>query len=431
MPETFKKKVLGVPLYLFVPSVILIIIATMLGALADNAIGALAFLMVTSTVVGIVGKKLPIWNKYLGGGAMLTFLAGSVLLTYNLLPKSTFTTVSTFLNKDGFLDFFIAVLIGGSVLSLDRKQILKSFGGFMPAIAGGVIVAFAFAMLAAVLVGMKPVSALINLGCPIMGDGNGGGCVPMSSIWAQAYKKDSKAWYTSAFAISTIADTLCIVLSALVSRFGEKHPQFSGNGKLLRTKNETVEETKKVKVGIPEVIGGFTLVVVLYELAKFYATKISFVNRAKIGFSIHPFAFMVIFAIILNLTNIIPEELKAGTAKFQKITSKYFLFPLMFAIGMGTNLSSIVKVFTFGNVIVIVFTVIGALVGATLVGWLFGLYPIEAGITAGLCMAGQGGSGDILILSAANRMELMSYAQITSRIGGSVILIIFSMLLGH
>lgn len=44
-------------------------------------------------------------------------------------------------------------------------------------------------------------------------------------------------------------------------------------------------------------------------------------------------------------------------------------------------------------------------------------YPIDTAITAGLCMANRGGSGDIAVLGAAHRLELISYAQLSSRLG--------------
>ncbi|MDE8105069.1 2-hydroxycarboxylate transporter family protein [Erysipelothrix rhusiopathiae] len=37
--------------------------------------------------------------------------------------------------------------------------------------------------------------------------------------------------------------------------------------------------------------------------------------------------------------------------------------------------------------------VVGATLGSAIVGWFVGFYPIDAAITAGLCMANRGGSG--------------------------------------
>ena len=70
--------------------------------------------------------------------------------------------------------------------------------------------------------------------------------------------------------------------------------------------------------------------------------------------------------------------------------------------------------------------IIGAVIGSGVIGYLVGFYPIDAAITAGLCMANRGGSGDIAVLGAADRMELMAYAQLSSRLGGAIILILGS-----
>lgn len=46
-------------------------------------------------------------------------------------------------------------------------------------------------------------------------------------------------------------------------------------------------------------------------------------------------------------------------------------------------------------------------IGAGIGGYLVGFYPVESAITAGLCTTNMGGTGDITVLSAAKRMELL------------------------
>ena len=47
------------------------------------------------------------------------------------------------------------------------------------------------------------------------------------------------------------------------------------------------------------------------------------------------------------------------------------------------------------------------------------MYPIDVAIVTA-CHSGQGGTGDVAILTASNRMQLMPFAQIATRIGGAV-----------
>jgi Na+/citrate or Na+/malate symporter len=56
--------------------------------------------------------------------------------------------------------------------------------------------------------------------------------------------------------------------------------------------------------------------------------------------------------------------------------------------------------------------------GAAVGRWL-NMYPIETAII-NACHSGQGGTGDVAILTAANRMQLMPFAQIATRIGGAL-----------
>ena len=99
-------------------------------------------------------------------------------------------------------------------------------------------------------------------------------------------------------------------------------------------------------------------------------------------------------------------------------------------VGVGVvyvSIADVLAVLTISNFIMVFFVILGAMAGAALMGWLMGFFPVEAVITAALCMSNSGGAGDVA--GAAQRMNLLSWAQISSRIGGGVMLIIASILM--
>lgn len=145
---------------------------------------------------------------------------------------------------------------------------------------------------------------------------------------------------------------------------------------------------------------------------------------------IHTFAWMILFVSLANGLNIIPASLRRATKDVQKFFTKNMILIIMVGVGADTSLAELAAAITLGNVVMAALIVIGAILGSALVGWLVGFYPVDAAVTAGLCMANRGGSGDLAVLGASDRMGLISYAQLSSRLGGGIILVIGSILFG-
>ena len=75
------------------------------------------------------------------------------------------------------------------------------------------------------------------------------------------------------------------------------------------------------------------------------------------------------------------------------------------------NLNVLASALTWQFVVLGLTSVIVISLVSGFVGRLFGLYPVESAITAGLCNNSMGGTGNVAVLSAANRMELIAFAQ--------------------
>ncbi|MFR8717480.1 MAG: 2-hydroxycarboxylate transporter family protein [Faecalibacterium sp.] len=431
MNKLKETKILGFPLWMYLIFSILMMVMAANDWMLTNMVGALAFAMIIGTLLGWVGDHIPVWKTWFGGGMLFSCLVAGAMNTFHLIGEGSMEALNTFNGSTGFLDLYILVLITGSVLSVDRKMLIKSFAGFIPTILAGIAGALGLAGLVGAITGVGAIEAIATYAIPVMGGGNGAGITPMSKMWAAATGGDASSWYASAFAIISIGNLCAVFMSALLNKLGQIKPSMTGNGRLMVSEENVSTKSSDVKPTAADYATGLALGVVCFNVANLYAKHISIINHANLGFSIHTFAFMVILMAILNMTNILPENVKAGARGMQQFFVKYMSFPLMITVGIGTNLTDYAKVFTNPAYIVIIMaTVIGAMIGTFIVGKLFHFYPVEGMLTAGLCMANGGGAGDVQCLGAAHRMELMSYAQISSRIGGAIMLVIASFVFG-
>ena len=145
------------------------------------------------------------------------------------------------------------------------------------------------------------------------------------------------------------------------------------------------------------------------------------------GVKIPNFAYLIIFTALANIFNLIPEHLRQGAKKCQQFCGGKLVWVQMVGCGIVfIDFEQMLSVLTPSNLFLVVMVVLGSLIGAAVMGWFVGFYPIESAVTAGLCMTNMGGAGDLAVLGAAKRMELISYAQISSRIGGAIVLLIAS-----
>lgn len=95
-----------------------------------------------------------------------------------------------------------------------------------------------------------------------------------------------------------------------------------------------------------------------------------------------------------------------------------------------TPWQELVNAFTVSNLLVIVSTVSSLVATGFFVGKKIGMHPIDVAIVS-CCQSGQGGTGDVAILTAGNRMSLMPFAQIATRIGGAINVSISLLILGN
>ena len=107
--------------------------------------------------------SLPILEYLHWRRPLMVFFGCALLKQFNLIPEGYLELVDTMVQGDvNILSVFIIALIMGSILSLDRKVLLRSFAGYVPAILGGLFGAALFSVAAGFIFGVQPIDMIIK-----------------------------------------------------------------------------------------------------------------------------------------------------------------------------------------------------------------------------------------------------------------------------
>ena len=403
--------------------------------LRPNFLIMFSALAVFGLLFGEIGDRIPIWDEFIGGGTILVFVLAAVFGTYKLVPENFMKAVNIFYNKQpvNFLEMFIPALIVGSVLTVDRKTLIKSISGYIPLIIIGVVGASIGGIVVGFIFGKTPIDVMMNYVLPIMGGGTGAGAIPMSEICSSKTGRPASEWFAFAISILSIANIIAILSGALLKKLGEVKQNLTGNGELIIDNSKEAIKDKEVdlKPELVDTVAAFILTGVLFMVAHILGELwAAFAKSHHIDFELHRLVFLILLTMFLNIANLVPDKIKAGAKRMQTLFSKHTIWILMAAVGFTTDVQEIINAVTISNLLIALAIVLGAVGFIMLVARKMKFYPIEAAITAGLCMANRGGAGDVAVLGAADRMDLMSFAQISSRIGGAMMLVLGSVLFG-
>lgn len=141
----------GMPLPIYAFFAIIVLACAYFNIIPNQMIGAVAVLFAFGILIGEIGERLPVWNKFLGGGAMLCFLAAGLLKYFNLLPECVTNVSDGWINGYSFLNVFITFLVVGSLLGIDRDVLIKSGSLYIPTLLCSLLGACVFGVVAGLI----------------------------------------------------------------------------------------------------------------------------------------------------------------------------------------------------------------------------------------------------------------------------------------
>ena len=401
-----------IPLPIFILLAALVGGFVLTGALPNEINVWIAVLALFGFICAEVGKRIPILRN-IGGAAICATFVPSYLAYHHLLPNVIIKGVTDFTKSTNFLYLFIACIIVGSILSMDRHVLIKGFLKIFIPLAVGSIVACAVGTLVGTLLGLGAFHTFYYIVIPIMAGGVGEGAIPLSLGYAGILHLPQGDVFAQVLPPVMLGSLTAIVLSGTLNYVGKKYPHLTGEGRLQPGEHDEMDPVQEEITGHMDVS----------HIAAAGITAIALYLVGLLGYKLFGFpapVTMLFIAVLVKLTQAVSPKLQEGSFVVYKFFSTAVTYPLLFAIGVAlTPWDKLVAAFTIPNLITIVATVSTIMATGFFVGRWMNMYPIEAAIV-NACHSGQGGTGDVAILTAANRMQLMPFAQIATRIGGAI-----------
>jgi malate:Na+ symporter len=360
-----------------------------------------------------IGKRLPVIRN-IGAAAIFATFVPSYLVYAHLLPEGMVKAIGEFTKASNFLYLFIASIIVGSIFGMDRQVLIKGFLKIFVPLAAGSVVGGTVGTLVGIILGIGAYHSFFYIVIPIMAGGIGEGAIPLSIGYSEILHQQQGVIFAQVLPPIMLGSLTAILLAGLLNWVGSKRPHLTGEGRLQPGVGEELTPSEEKAAASSLDASG---------IAAAGVTAVAFYLLGTVCFQLFglpgPVA-MLFLAVVVKLSRAVPPSLQHGAQVVYRFFSTAITYPLLFAIGVSlTPWDTLIAALTPGNLAVIFSTVMSLVATGFCVGRLLGMYPIESAIVTAT-HSGQGGTGDIAILTAANRLQLMPFAQIATRIGGAI-----------
>ena len=407
----------SIPLYLGILA--LVVVCMYMDCLPAGLVGGMIALMVLGEGLNFLGNHTPVVKTYLGG-SVICILGAAVIQALGLIPEQTHEILDNFVNKEGFLVFYISALITGSLFNIDRGLLIRATVKLLPTAVISLAVGVTLSGLLGMVMGDRFLEGILYIGIPMTSGGMTAGAVPLSAMYSSVLGADAGQILTRIAPATVLGNCVAIIFGGLANNIGERKPSLTGNGCLVNDGHE-VKKQPPMKPTFALLCTGLIISMAFYELGALCHHFISIVPT---------YAWMIVAVVIVKGTGILSDRLEDAAREWGQFAIHSWTAAALTGIGATLiDLKTILHTITPFYLLSVVLIVGAITLTAGLVGIKMGFYPLESSIAAGMCTTNMGGSGNVAVLSSSKRMELLPFAQIVTRSCGALMLTIGGVLI--
>ncbi|MGO1183594.1 MAG: 2-hydroxycarboxylate transporter family protein [Micrococcaceae bacterium] len=422
------KGILGIPVPAFLILTALVLTLAALTPADTGMTAAFAIVMTLGGTLMWIGSKIPIFN-FVGGGVILCILVPAIAQFAGIFPASLEESITSFYEVSGFGEFVVAALITGSILGMPKKMLVKAGSRILVPMLSVIAVCFTVIGLIGWITGMGAGYAVFYIAGPVLAGGVAAGAIPISEIIAGQQGGDAGMYLTMLVPAVAVANIMCIIAAGGMNmagkRWGDKFPGLNGKGDLARGVRDDLADAKtpleRTGTSIKFGVTGLALAGILFVISSFLSTVVP---------ALHAYVFLILICACLKLFVPLPRYIEESANLWYVFVANAMIPAILVSLSVvAINISEVVARLTdVGYMALTLLSVLIAIVVASVVGWLVRLYIIESAIAAGLGLADFGSSGDLAVLQASQRLNLLPFLSISSRIGGGIVLLVLSAL---
>ena len=388
-----------------------------LGAPPSDILMNIVVLAVGGFFCAEIGKRTP-GLRNLGLAAILATFLPSWLVYARLLPPTLVKSITAFTDNSNFLYLFIAAIIVGSILGMDRRVLIAGFLKIFVPLAIGSVAACAVGCAVGTALGLGLSHTFFKVVAPIMAGGVGEGAIPLTIGYATFSHQPQGELFAEVLPAVMLGSLTAILFAGALNALGKRYPHLTGEGRLQPGEQddepfaapEGSHDAPRAAVTAADVGAALVMAVTLYLLGALAQKLWTWPGPVV----------MLGLAVLMKFGHLASPRLERGAFANFQFFSTAVTYPLLFAIGVAkTPWEKLMGAFNLPTLTTIVVTVATLMGTGFVVARFVRLYPIDAAIV-NACHSGQGGTGDVAILTAGNRMQLMPFAQIATRIGGAI-----------
>jgi Na+/citrate or Na+/malate symporter len=257
---------------------------------------------------------------------------------------------------------------------------------------------------------------------PIMAGGLGEGAIPLTLGYAAILHTSQPELFAQVMPPIVLGNLTAVACAGVLHRLGERFTGLNQTGQKLSAPSLKFNQTASTPAELMESL----------SLAGMAALSLYLVGVLVNHLTGWPAPLVMLgLAVIIKLTLSLSSNRVDGAYLLQHFFAKAAAYPILFGLGLTlTPWDALLSALNPAYFITIFVTVLTLALTGLIVGRWAGLNPIESALI-NICHSGMGSVGDMAILTSANRMHLMPFAQLATRIGGALTVVIALMMLSQ